>query len=202
MTFQGCNCNLLLVTGEYSCLTVDLTFKREFSYYLLTIYVPCCMLVIVSWVNTLLLCILEKGFDIWRNKSNCQVSFWLDPNAVPARVSLGVTTLLTMSTQQVPNPPHHHHPPHTTAILLHLLLLGMDQNVGTKFQCQNVFFFLGWETSAAREELPLIWIYLQASSVWWEIPTQKSWKDFLAPSQYEPSIVFSLHFFSTFLLLP
>ena len=62
--------------GEYSCLTVDLTFKREFSYYLLTIYVPCCMLVIVSWV-----------------------SFWLDPNAVPARVSLGVTTLLTMSTQ-------------------------------------------------------------------------------------------------------
>ena len=60
--------------GEYSCLTVDLTFKREFSYYLLTIYVPCCMLVIVFWV-----------------------SFWLDPNAVPARVSLGVTTLLTMS---------------------------------------------------------------------------------------------------------
>ena len=64
------------ILGEYSCLTVDLTFKREFSYYLLTIYVPCCMLVIVSWV-----------------------SFWLDPNAVPARVSLGVTTLLTMSTQ-------------------------------------------------------------------------------------------------------
>jgi len=34
------------------------------------------MLVIVSWV-----------------------SFWLDANAVPARVSLGVTTLLTMATQ-------------------------------------------------------------------------------------------------------
>ena len=66
----------MLFSGEYSCLTVDLTFKREFSYYLLTIYIPCCMLVIVSWV-----------------------SFWLDPNAVPARVSLGVTTLLTMSTQ-------------------------------------------------------------------------------------------------------
>ena len=63
-------------SGEYSCLKVELIFKREFSYYLITIYVPCCMLVIVSWV-----------------------SFWLDQNAIPARVSLGVTTLLTMSTQ-------------------------------------------------------------------------------------------------------
>ncbi|XP_047489524.1 glutamate-gated chloride channel-like isoform X1 [Penaeus indicus] len=69
-------CNSKTNTGEYSCLKVDLLFKREFSYYLLTIYIPCCMLVIVSWV-----------------------SFWLDQNAVPARVSLGVTTLLTMATQ-------------------------------------------------------------------------------------------------------
>ena len=37
--------------GEYSCLKVELIFKREFSYYLITIYVPCCMLVIVSWVR-------------------------------------------------------------------------------------------------------------------------------------------------------
>lgn len=64
------------LVGEYSCLSVDLVFKRQFSYYLITIYVPGCMLVIVSWV-----------------------SFWLDPHAVPARVALGVTTLLTMSTQ-------------------------------------------------------------------------------------------------------
>lgn len=53
-------------SGEYSCLKVDLLFKREFSYYLIQIYIPCCMLVIVSWV-----------------------SFWLDQSAVPARVSLG-----------------------------------------------------------------------------------------------------------------
>ena len=56
---------------------MELTLKREFSYYMLTIYVPTCMLVIVSWF-----------------------SFWIDPKAVPARVALGVTTLLTMSTKE------------------------------------------------------------------------------------------------------
>ncbi|XP_042209304.1 glutamate-gated chloride channel-like [Homarus americanus] len=69
-------CNSKTNTGEYSCLKVNLIFKREFSYYLIQYYIPCCMLVIVSWV-----------------------SFWLDQYAVPARVALGVTTLLTMSTQ-------------------------------------------------------------------------------------------------------
>lgn len=67
-------------TGEYSCIYVDLIFKREFSYYLILIYVPCCMLVIVSWV-----------------------SFWIDPNSTAARVLLGVTSLLTMSRQNSGN---------------------------------------------------------------------------------------------------
>lgn len=35
--------------GNYSCLLMELTLRREFSYYMLTIYVPTCMLVIVSW---------------------------------------------------------------------------------------------------------------------------------------------------------
>ncbi|KAI6171461.1 BMA-AVR-14, isoform d [Aphelenchoides bicaudatus] len=62
--------------GEYSCARVQLMLRREYSYYLIQLYLPCCMLVVVSWV-----------------------SFWLDKDAVPARVSLGVTTLLTMTTQ-------------------------------------------------------------------------------------------------------
>lgn len=75
-SFTTDSCNSKSPTGEYSCLKVDLAFQRKFSYYLLTIYIPCDMLVVVSWV-----------------------SFWLDANAIPARVSLGVTTLLTMATQ-------------------------------------------------------------------------------------------------------
>lgn len=39
--------------------------------------------------------------------------------------------------------------------------------------------FFAKETTLALESSPLIWIYLQAGSVWWEIPAQKSWKDFL-----------------------
>lgn len=63
-------------TGAYSCLRTILSLRRQFSYYLLQLYIPSCMLVIVSWV-----------------------SFWIDRTAVPARVTLGVTTLLTMTTQ-------------------------------------------------------------------------------------------------------
>ncbi|VDL64986.1 unnamed protein product, partial [Nippostrongylus brasiliensis] len=63
-------------TGEYSCLRTQMVLRREFSYYLLQLYIPSFMLVIVSWV-----------------------SFWLDKDSVPARVTLGVTTLLTMTTQ-------------------------------------------------------------------------------------------------------
>ncbi|MCP9264122.1 Glutamate-gated chloride channel [Dirofilaria immitis] len=71
---DGCYCST--VAGEYSCARVMLLLRREYSYYLIQLYIPCIMLVVVSWV-----------------------SFWLDKDAVPARVSLGVTTLLTMTTQ-------------------------------------------------------------------------------------------------------
>uniref|UniRef100_A0A915IBG1 Neurotransmitter-gated ion-channel transmembrane domain-containing protein n=1 Tax=Romanomermis culicivorax TaxID=13658 RepID=A0A915IBG1_ROMCU len=65
-----------MIAGEYSCLRTSLILRREYSFYLIQLYIPSLMLVIVSWVN-----------------------FWIDKDAVPARVSLGVTTLLTMTTQ-------------------------------------------------------------------------------------------------------
>ncbi|KAK0421082.1 hypothetical protein QR680_015052 [Steinernema hermaphroditum] len=70
------NCTSVTNTGTYSCLRTIIELKREFSYYLLQLYIPSFMLVAVSWV-----------------------SFWLDKDSVPARVTLGVTTLLTMTTQ-------------------------------------------------------------------------------------------------------
>ncbi|OXA57059.1 Glutamate-gated chloride channel [Folsomia candida] len=60
-------------TGTYSTLKADFVLRRNFSYYMTQLYIPCIMLVIVS-----------------------QVSFYI---AVPARTALGITTLLTMATQ-------------------------------------------------------------------------------------------------------
>jgi anionic glutamate receptor len=68
-------CTSTTATGDYSCLRADLAFKRELSYYLIQVYIPCIMLVITSWV-----------------------SFWLDPKATTARVFLGIITLLTLTT--------------------------------------------------------------------------------------------------------
>jgi len=75
--FTQLNCDVKTATGAYSCLRVELTFARQLSFFIVTIYVPCFMIVVVSWM-----------------------SFWIDHKAVPARVSLGVTTLLAMSTTQ------------------------------------------------------------------------------------------------------
>jgi len=75
--YNNSYCDVVTATGEYSCLQVDLTFARQLSFFIVTVYIPCSMTVSVSWL-----------------------SFWLDHKAVPARVALGVTTLLAMSTTQ------------------------------------------------------------------------------------------------------
>ena len=68
-------CDVQTATGQYSCLQVDLVFARELSYFLVTMYVPCIMIVVVSWF-----------------------AFWIDHKSAPARVTLGVSTLLALST--------------------------------------------------------------------------------------------------------
>ena len=50
--------------------------KRKIGFYFLQVFIPSIFLVVLSWL-----------------------SFWVDASAVPARVSLGVTCVLTMTTQ-------------------------------------------------------------------------------------------------------
>ncbi|XP_042879966.1 glycine receptor subunit alphaZ1-like isoform X2 [Penaeus japonicus] len=62
-------------TGNFSGLLVYFNLRRQNGYHVLQTYVPTILIVSISWV-----------------------SFWLDPNAVPGRITLGVTTLLTLTT--------------------------------------------------------------------------------------------------------
>ncbi|XP_050432889.1 pH-sensitive chloride channel 2-like isoform X2 [Adelges cooleyi] len=61
--------------GNYSQLRVYFELEREVGHYIMDYYVPSILLVVVSWV-----------------------SFWLDPNAVPGRTTLGTSTMLTFIT--------------------------------------------------------------------------------------------------------
>ncbi|CAD5220856.1 unnamed protein product [Bursaphelenchus okinawaensis] len=65
-------------TGVWSCVTAEFFVSREITHHIMQTYVPTSLIVVISWF-----------------------SFWLglDVEAVPARVSLAITTLLTLSTQ-------------------------------------------------------------------------------------------------------
>ncbi|XP_077631050.1 gamma-aminobutyric acid receptor subunit rho-3 isoform X1 [Crocuta crocuta] len=62
-------------TGWYNRLFINFVLRRHIFFFVLQTYFPAMLMVMLSWV-----------------------SFWIDRRAVPARVSLGITTVLTMST--------------------------------------------------------------------------------------------------------
>ena len=57
------------------CLAVEFVLRRDLGYFLIQVYVPSILIVILSWV-----------------------SFWINIDASPARVSLGLLTVLTTTT--------------------------------------------------------------------------------------------------------
>ncbi|CAO1353675.1 unnamed protein product [Diamesa serratosioi] len=61
--------------GNYSCLRVNLMFTRDRHFYFTTVFIPGIILVTSSFIT-----------------------FWLEWNAVPARVMIGVTTMLNFFT--------------------------------------------------------------------------------------------------------
>lgn len=62
--------------GKFTCIEVKFHLERQMGYYLIQMYIPSLLIVILSWV-----------------------SFWINIDAAPARVGLGITTVLTMTTQ-------------------------------------------------------------------------------------------------------
>ena len=70
------SCDNKIHMGNYSCLVAQFHLKRSISFHLIQNYLPSILIVAVSWV-----------------------SFWMDIESVPGRISLGVITLLAVSNQ-------------------------------------------------------------------------------------------------------
>ncbi|TKR58656.1 hypothetical protein L596_030071 [Steinernema carpocapsae] len=60
---------------QFSCLTANILLARSIGYNIVQSYIPTGLIVIISWV-----------------------SFWIDRRAVPARVTLSFTTLVSLTT--------------------------------------------------------------------------------------------------------
>ena len=65
-----------LLSGNHSCIVAKFYLERNITYYVVQMYIPSILIVMLSWI-----------------------SFWLTVNSVPGRISLGVLTVLTMTTQ-------------------------------------------------------------------------------------------------------
>uniref|UniRef100_A0A0K0FMF1 Uncharacterized protein n=1 Tax=Strongyloides venezuelensis TaxID=75913 RepID=A0A0K0FMF1_STRVS len=70
------HCNGEFPTGTWSCVTAEFYVIREKMHHIMQFFVPSILIVVISWF-----------------------SFWLDIESVAARISLSITTLLTLSTQ-------------------------------------------------------------------------------------------------------
>ncbi|CAH1370142.1 gamma-aminobutyric acid receptor subunit alpha-6 isoform X1 [Tenebrio molitor] len=75
ISFPYRNFTLKRREGEFSVLQVSFNLQRHTGYFLIQVYVPCILIVILSWV-----------------------SFWIHREATSDRVGLGITTVLTLST--------------------------------------------------------------------------------------------------------
>ena len=71
----SCSCGMEILrifgSGVFPCLEIRFVLRRDIGYFLIQVYVPSILIVILSWV-----------------------SFWINVDASPARVSLGLLTVL------------------------------------------------------------------------------------------------------------
>ena len=75
-TFRTEDCTVNYSTGTFTCLAAVFKLKRNPGYLFFSTYIPSVLIVVMSWI-----------------------SFWIPPESTPARVTLGVTSLLTLATQ-------------------------------------------------------------------------------------------------------
>ncbi|BHF81402.1 Glutathione S-transferase Mu 3 [Sparganum proliferum] len=81
--FRDCN-NTSVVTGSFSCLELELRLVRKYGFYIIYAYLPSSLVVLIAWL-----------------------AFLIDPRAIPARVSLGLLSVIALIT-------------HNASLLVHL----------------------------------------------------------------------------------
>ncbi|KAL3061008.1 glycine receptor, beta b [Trematomus bernacchii] len=70
------NCTKVYSTGQYTCVEVIFTLRRQVGFYLMGVYAPTLLIVVLSWL-----------------------SFWINPDASAARVPLGILSVLSLSSE-------------------------------------------------------------------------------------------------------
>ncbi|XP_076874332.1 glycine receptor, beta a isoform X2 [Brachyhypopomus gauderio] len=63
-------------TGHYTCVEVIFTLRRQVGFYMMGVYAPTLLLVVLSWL-----------------------SFWINPDASAARVPLGILSVLSLTSE-------------------------------------------------------------------------------------------------------
>lgn len=71
--FKHCPLHFVLFLGNFTTITVSYTFQRRLGYYLLQVFVPDILIVLISWIV-----------------------FWMSPDNAGDRLTIGITTILTI----------------------------------------------------------------------------------------------------------
>ncbi|XP_024874547.1 gamma-aminobutyric acid receptor alpha-like isoform X1 [Temnothorax curvispinosus] len=113
--------------GEFSILQVSFNLQRHTGYFLIQVYVPCVLIVVLSWV-----------------------SFWIHREATSDRVGLGITTVLTLSTISLDSRTDLPKVRYATA-LDWFLLMSFGYCIATLLEFAGVHYF----TKVGSGEIPL-----------------------------------------------
>lgn len=136
------DCTIEYSTGNFTCLAVVFNLRRRIGYHLFHTYIPSALIVVMSWI-----------------------SFWIKPEAIPARVTLGVTSLLTLGTSQPqPNAPTYSNGAHYSHLIAATHAHALQQSINScNFRCFSIW--TATQNTQSQQALPPV-SYVKAVDVW------------------------------------
>ncbi|OAD52008.1 Glycine receptor subunit alpha-2 [Eufriesea mexicana] len=153
------DCTIEYSTGNFTCIQIVFNLRRRLGYHLFHTYIPSALIVVMSWI-----------------------AFWIKPEAIPARVTLGVTSLLTLGKVVAPatafrkriDRSHRHSPGHFPADRSidsrirygdHLELVWLAAGGIERLRNALVACFAATQNTQSQQSLPPV-SYVKAIDVW------------------------------------